>query len=210
MVQRYLVNSEPSPLTPLHLEAVYEWIRGGAPQDLVVEGTSALLGSCLPESDPLIVPTPEPPAAGQGIQLQQTARPLPAQSESEVCMVSYYDATEFVPEEARIPCPPRYAFEEGVRGIQNPDSQCFAYKRTTLIQDPQSHHEIVLAYAGFADTDDPAWGAWTKKFRDVAHPEQGQASQQNCFDSSSGPNPKRVHPLENYCEPYGAYPDPLG
>ncbi|MEE2674957.1 MAG: myxococcus cysteine-rich repeat containing protein [Myxococcota bacterium] len=163
------------PLTPLHLEAVYEWIRGGAPEDRVVAGTSALLGSCLPEADPLIVPTPEPPAEGQGIQLQQTARALPAQSESEVCMITYYDATDFVPEEARIPCPARYAFEEGVRGIQNPDSQCFAYKRTTLIQDPQSHHEIVLAYAGFSDTDAPAWGAWTKKFRDAAHPEHGQS-----------------------------------
>ena len=162
------------PLTPLHLQAVYEWIRGGAPEDRVVEGTSVLLGSCLPEADPLIVPTPDPPAPGEGIQLQQTARPLPAQSESEICMITYYDASEFVPEEARIPCPQRYAFEEGVRGIQNPDSQCFAYKRTTLIQDPQSHHEVILAYAGFSDTDDPSWGSWTRKFRDPDHPEQGQ------------------------------------
>ena len=186
------------PLTPLHLEAVYEWIRGGAPEDRVVEGTSALLGSCLPEPDPLIVPTPDPPLPGDGIQLQQTARPLPAQSESEICMVTYYDASEFVPEEARIPCPARYAFEgvcggdggatctsdeecaEGVsceprRGAQNPESECFAYKRTTLIQDPQSHHEVILAYTGRFPLDDPAWGAWTKKFRDPAHPEQGQA-----------------------------------
>ncbi|MEE8556289.1 MAG: hypothetical protein V3T14_00205, partial [Myxococcota bacterium] len=41
-----------SALTLEHLEAVQSWIRGGAPRDLVVEGTSALLDTCTPEPDP--------------------------------------------------------------------------------------------------------------------------------------------------------------
>jgi cysteine-rich repeat protein len=185
------------PLTLEHLEAVSAWIRGGAPEDLVVEGTSGLLGTCLPASDPLIVPIPDPPDPGLGVQLQQTARPLPSQEESEVCMITYYDASAFVPPSARIPCPPRYSFRglcdgaqgeacsddadcdpgevcEGTIGVHNPDSECFAYNRTTLIQDPQSHHEVILAYSGAAALDHPEWGDWSKKFRDELHPDQGQ------------------------------------
>ncbi|MDG2303499.1 MAG: hypothetical protein P8R42_02405 [Candidatus Binatia bacterium] len=36
-------------LTPDHLQAIYEWIRGGAPEDTVVSGTAELLATCLPD-----------------------------------------------------------------------------------------------------------------------------------------------------------------
>ena len=184
-----------SVLSPEHLEAVRMWIRGGAPLDLVVEGTAELLGTCLPEPDPLIAPIPDPPPAGVGVQIQQTARSLPQLDESEICMGTYYDMTDLVPEAARIACPGRYAYKaycdkngDHVRGpaetedcsaggpcaqgictpehaVFNPEGECFSYKRTKLVQDPQSHHEIIYAYTGGYDTDHAGWGDWTYKFR---------------------------------------------
>ena len=96
-----------TPLTPQHLQAIEKWIRGGAPEDSVVEGTGGLLGSCLPDPDPLIIPVPDAPGAGAGAQFQQPPYPLSAQSEGEVCSPSYYDltVTDLVPEFAKRPCP---------------------------------------------------------------------------------------------------------
>ena len=96
-----------TPLTTQHLEAIEKWIRGGAPEDLVVEGTAGLLGSCLPDPDPLTIPLPDPPGAGIGAQIQQTPWDLPSQFENEICMATYYDltVTGLVPASAKIECP---------------------------------------------------------------------------------------------------------
>jgi cysteine-rich repeat protein len=105
------------PLTDAHLEAVRRWIRGGAPEDDVVDGTSELLGTCLPPPDPLKIPIPAPPPVdgegdATGFQLRQTPWPLPAntgdeQGEDEICMATYYDltATDLIPDWAKVPCP---------------------------------------------------------------------------------------------------------
>jgi len=88
----------PAPaLGEAHLDAMERWIRAGAPEDGVVEGTAHLLGACLPPPDPLKIPPPDPPAPGTGVQLQQTAWDLPSQSESEVCLATYYDFRDIVP-----------------------------------------------------------------------------------------------------------------
>jgi len=106
-----------TPLTEPHLEAVRRWIRGGAPEDDVVEGTSELLGTCLPPPDPLKIPIPDPPPADglgdpTGFQLRQPPWPLSAntqdeQGEDEICMATYYDltATDLIPDWAKVPCP---------------------------------------------------------------------------------------------------------
>ncbi len=170
-------------LTPQHLEAVRLWIRGGAPGDKVVEGTAALLDTCLPEPDPLKIPLPDSPSAGDGVQLRQPPWPLPAnggdsQGEDEICMAAYYDftATSLVPDWAKVECPPELRFRKGcsqnpdqtcsedaecgagnvcepVRNALNPESGCFTWDRQVLYQDPQSHHSIINLYTGAAATD---------------------------------------------------------
>jgi cysteine-rich repeat protein len=70
------------PLTSDHLEALRLWIRNGAPEDTVVEGTQELLGACLAEPDPQKIPVPDPPPAGTGIQLQQWRRTTTSPSSS--------------------------------------------------------------------------------------------------------------------------------
>jgi cysteine-rich repeat protein len=107
------------PLTADHLEAIRLWIRNGAPQDTVVTGTEPLLGACLPEPDPQKIAVPAPPAAGTGVQLQQTPWPLlgrtpETQGEDEICMATYYDVSALVPESAKVECPERFQQRQGV------------------------------------------------------------------------------------------------
>ena len=95
------------PLTTQHLEAIDKWIRGGAPEDLVVAGTAGLLGTCLPATDPLTIPPPDPPVPGEGVQLRSTAWDLPGEFENEICFATHYDftVTSLVPASALVPCP---------------------------------------------------------------------------------------------------------
>ena len=93
-------------LSEAHLQAVYEWIRGGAPRDTVVLGTQAALATCLPEPDPLNIDPVPPPARDVGFQLASTPRFLENNSESEVCYSTYYDLSSLVPEWAIRDCPP--------------------------------------------------------------------------------------------------------
>ena len=46
------IGTSPTPLTPQQLEAVRLWIRAGASESGIVEGTAALLGICLPAPGP--------------------------------------------------------------------------------------------------------------------------------------------------------------
>ncbi len=171
-------------LTEELLEAVAIWIRGGAPRDLVVEGTAELLGSCLPQADPLKIPVPEHPGVGNGAQLQQTAWPLPAGSEDEICVTTFYDLTQtnLVPDFAKVPCPPDFI------NINNPSGECFAYHRQRLFQDPQSHHSIIHIYTGQFEPNHPAWGAFTKKFNDPNTAGQGAACDPTAVDPNTGYN----------------------
>ncbi len=170
-------------LSPEHLEALSMWIRGGAPRDLVVEGTSPLLATCLGDPDPLVIVPPDPPGAGVGVQLRQTPRPLVGEAESEICMSIYYDftQTELAPEWARQSCDLGLA--------NNPSGECIVIHRRILAQDPQSHHSILHIYRGASDTTHPAWGEWTYKFRDDANPLQGQPCDPLAVDPNVGYNP---------------------
>jgi len=149
-------------LTHDHLHAVEKWIRGGAPETGVVEGTAEALGTCLPPPTPLKIPPPPPPPVGTGVQLVQTPWDLPAQSEDEICMATYYDftGTNLVPEEYQVDCP-------GAFGANNPSNKCFLYHERTLLQDPQSHHSIIHIYTGAYDinyVDTPAQGQPIRQF----------------------------------------------
>ena len=141
-------------LTPDLLEAVSKWIRAGAPETGVVEGTASLLAACLPPPTPEKMVQPDPPVAGTGIQLLQTPWDLPGQSEDEICMATYYDftGTDLVPEEFQIDCP-------GTFGVNNPSDKCFLYHARTLLQDNFSHHSIIHIYQGLFDVSYSGSGA---------------------------------------------------
>jgi hypothetical protein len=84
--------------------------------------------------------------------------PLAAESEDEVCYVVYYDYSDRIPDEARIPCPDEYG------GFER---ECFTYKSLLLAQDPQSHHSVVESYTPSPENrnewnpHDPVWKNWT-------------------------------------------------
>ncbi len=171
-------------LTPEHLEAIEKWVRGGAPEDLNVAGTSLLLATCLPADDPLTIPVPDAPGTGVGAQLQQTPWDLPSESENEICMSTFYNltGTGLVPAAAKVPCPSL------LLNANNPSGECFAYKSQTLWQDPQSHHSIIHIYTGTGDTNDGGWGPWTYKFQDQSNPLEGQTCVPTSVDAT-GANP---------------------
>jgi hypothetical protein len=173
------------PLTEKHLEAVRRWIRAGAPATGAVEGTAPLLGACLPEPGPLKIPPPDPPGAGRGVQLRQTAWPLPRESEDEICMATYYDLTRtrLIPEDQQFPC--------DYGGVNNPSGRSFRYHKQVLVQDPQSHHSLIHIYLGQTRLDDPGWGfgPWTYKFDDPNHPLNGTPCDPAAVDPALGFSP---------------------
>jgi cysteine-rich repeat protein len=141
-------------LTTDHLEAIRLWIRGGAPEDVVVAGTPELLGTCLPSASPNKIPKPDAPAPSVGFQLTQPGWPLPAEDERELCVVSYYDLSAVIPPAFKIPC-------TGDSGeVNQPEDECFAYNDQFLAQDPQSHHSIIHIYVGDYDQTHSGWGSW--------------------------------------------------
>ncbi len=143
-----------SPLSADHLEALRLWIRSGAPETGIVEGTSDLLECGLSnEFTANKVPAPPAPAVGEGLQFVSGPWPVSPGTEDEVCFATYYDLTqtpELVPEEFRLACPT----------TQLTGKDCWAYNFDQLTQDAQSHHSIISVYHGDTPTSDPAWGEW--------------------------------------------------
>ena len=135
------------------------WIRGGAPETGIVAGseqfaTCSLEGDIAPRK---IQPLP-PPAADEGVQFYSGGWTVSAQGEGEVCFITYYDYSDSIPDELKVPC-------TDVQG--GPERDCFAYNEILLAQDPQSHHSITEFYVppvGSEDQWDPmnlAWKNWT-------------------------------------------------
>jgi len=132
------------------LEALRLWIRAGAPKEGVVAGTQALLDCAQPKvADPNKAPQPPIPAAAEGFQHAAGPWPVKANSESEVCIATYYDLSESAPEWARFPC-----------DIGGKMQTCVGYNRRELSQDAQSHHSIINVYGGEVGPTDPSWGEW--------------------------------------------------
>ncbi len=138
------------PLSPDELEAMRLWIRGGARTEGVVAGTMERLaceGSF--EAQPnKITPLP-PPEPDAGLQFYSGAWPLPAESEDEVCFVTYYDVSDEVPADSKLPC-----------GDLAPGRDCFAFRRSELAQDGQSHHSITSVYTPASDPNGADWLRW--------------------------------------------------
>jgi len=136
------------------------WIRGGAPETGIVNG-SAQFASCELEGEIApnkIQPLPTP-AADQGVQFYSGGWEVPAEQEGEVCFVTYYDYSDRIPEELKVPC----GETQG-----GPERECFAYNEVLLAQDPQSHHSIVEFYvppegeeAQYDPNNEQYWRNWT-------------------------------------------------
>src|SRR2546426_505630 len=144
-------------LSDSEIEAVRLWIHSGAPETGVVKeatgSTATLLDSCLPPPTPINIQAPDPPPPDQGVQLH--APPwkifprdptIPGhRGEDEVCYATWYDFSATVPASARTPCPDFFG---------GPTKDCFYYDKSTLTQDPDSHHSIIHLYKGAYDITD--------------------------------------------------------
>ncbi|MGD8317376.1 MAG: hypothetical protein PVH76_06500 [Myxococcales bacterium] len=141
------------------LDLLRAWIRGGAPETGIVEGSQQyascdLQGEVVPNK---IQPLP-PPAVDDGVQFYSGAWTLPAEGEGEVCFVSYYDYSDQIPEDFVVPC-------GDAQG--GPDRDCFFYDQSLLAQDPQSHHSIIEFYVAPPEKPEqwdpsyPEWKNWT-------------------------------------------------
>lgn len=155
-------------LTEDELALVRAWIRAGAPREGVVGDAPEVLG-CGAEIDPTpnkIPPLPPPPAE-KGIQFYSGGWTLPAESEDEVCFVTYHDHTDRVPAELRLPCPEAWG---------GPSRECFGYSNFLLAQDPQSHHSIIESYIppeGKEHEWDPNHESW-KNWQCLGGPNDGE------------------------------------
>lgn len=149
-------------IAPEHLEALRLWIRGGAPREGVVGGTSELLAACLPPPDPLKAIPPAVPPADEGLQFTMPPWPLPSQTENQICVATYYDvsAPGLVPEEELVDCAGVFP---GTNDTGTNAGKCFSWGRQLAIQDAQSHHMQLYIYQGDYDAEDPGWGSWTCK-----------------------------------------------
>jgi hypothetical protein len=155
------------PISADELELVRLWIQYGANDFGVVKGTESLVGSCLPDPDPPTIEAPDPPPADQGVQLHikpwtvPPATPEGPNGESEVCYSQWYDFSNEVPADAKIPCPDFWG---------GPDRDCLAYNKTELTQTPNSHHSILHIYNGTYEPTDPGF-----KFHCQSGAQQGAA-----------------------------------
>ncbi|MBW2686777.1 MAG: hypothetical protein JRE19_12805 [Deltaproteobacteria bacterium] len=147
-----------SALSEQDLGLLRAWIRGGAPETDIVDGSEEF-ASCDLQGDvaPNKIQPLAPPAAGKGVQFYSGGWDVPAEQEGEVCFVTYYDYSDRVPEEFRLPC----GETQGGSG-----RECFSFNNVLLAMDPQSHHSIVEFYVPPDDSPeqwdpmDESWKNW--------------------------------------------------
>lgn len=193
-------------LTDDEVQLIEAWIRGGAPRTGAVADTPKGIAceDTLGEVTPNKVPVPDPPAADKGIQFISGGWQLPAQSEDEVCYVTYYDYADRIPAEFTLPCPEAYGGSERL---------CFAYDVISHIQDPQSHHSIIESYippVGSEEQWDPKNDVW-KDWQCVG----GDRAGQPCDPTNQGEcgelNTCATAPLTALgCTSYANAPEELG
>ena len=139
-------------LTEDELGVIAAWIRGGATEDGLIDGTQKALG-CDDDVavDPNKIQPLDPPDPSDGVQFYSGAWDLPSESEDEVCFVTFYDFTGQIPAEALTDCPPAWG----------EDRECFSFGRNQLAQDPQSHHSIITVYTPDKSPKAADWDDWT-------------------------------------------------
>jgi hypothetical protein len=148
------------PLSEGELEAVRMWIQGGAPETGAVGDPSSggadtiasLLSVCLPPPVPVKIAPLTAPAADEGIQFRAPQWQLAAGKEREVCVATYYDFSDQVPDE-----------------FKSPDGTKFYTNGSRLRQDPASHHYVLTnPLIGDEYANDPSFGKWSCRGGDSA------------------------------------------
>jgi hypothetical protein len=158
-------------LTAEHLEAIKLWIRGGAPESGVIEGTAELLETCLPDPIPIEIVAPDPPPEDEGTQFhmpQYDIQPVAdGGGEREVCYATYYDFRRRCRGGSTVGelCDPATAAAECDCGSPvpggsiDPSGLWFYYRDYELTQNPNSHHSINTVYIPFPTCKNPgSWG----------------------------------------------------
>jgi len=131
------------------LSLVHAWIQAGAPREGTVLGTDDLVDGCLREPQPISIEPLPPPPPGTGVQFVMPPWDLPAGSEFEGCMATWYDFSDQIPAEFR-----------------DPTGELFRFGGFEVRQDPESHH-LLLYFSplnlqpGGIDVNDPSFGTWT-------------------------------------------------
>jgi hypothetical protein len=143
-----------APLSKDELEAVRLWIQGGAPKtgavgDPTRKGTSDtigdLLSACLPQAGPVQIAPLEAPSADEGIQFRAPPWVIAPGKEREVCVATYYDFSERIPD-----------------AYKSPDGTKFYTNGSRLRQDPASHHYVIAnPLLDVSHVNDPSFGSWT-------------------------------------------------
>jgi hypothetical protein len=139
-----------TPLSENDLNLVRWWIYGGAPAEGVVLDAIPYVNGCLPDPEPLEIKPLDPPAPGEGIQIEMPAWELASGLEVERCFASYFDVCEQVPAELKSTNP------------NLPGVEFFAFDARELRMDPGSHH-LILNYSIVSPDrlDDPSYGGFT-------------------------------------------------
>ena len=135
------------PLTDDELDLVRLWIQAGAPEEGTVLDSEALVNGCLPEPEPILIEPLAAPDPSEGVQLELPPFDLIASSETEVCIPTWFDLTDVVPDE-----------------FKTPDGKFFYWSGFEIRQDPSSHHLLVqtpiTAFSG-ADIDPSLVDGWS-------------------------------------------------
>jgi len=171
------------PLSVEELDLVRVWIENGAPRDGVVPESVGLVDACLPPPRPLEIEPLEPPPPGVGIQLRAPRLPMPANSETEVCFVSYFDFSDQVPPESL-----------------SDDGKSFFVKNGRGRSDPLTHHQVAFVYGGSTPLEHPVWGSFTCKHG----PREGEPCDPRDYDSCGEPGGCGSTPIRSVaCIGYG-------
>src|SRR5262249_16397831 len=101
--------------------------------------TKALRHPSPPPPQPQHIEPPAPPAAGTGVQYHAHPWNIPPHHEDEGCYATYYDVTSQIPDDQKIPCPDFWG---------GATKTCYAFDKTELTQEPNSHHSIIHVYRG--------------------------------------------------------------
>lgn len=170
------------------LELLRLWIYAGAPETGTVKGTEELLGACLPPVEPITIKPLAPPDPSEGVQFVLPQWDLPSASEHEICIATYYDISDRVPDE-----------------FKDPSGEMFRFFAFDLRQDPQSHH-LLLYYSplnfqpGGIDPHHPSFGAWNCR----GGAKDGQSCEPLDLDSCGSDGVCASTPEESFaCGTYG-------
>ena len=135
------------PLGAESTELLRFWIQNGAPESGTIEGTAERVAGCFPDPEPMQILPLEAPEEGVGVQLVMPSYNLPKATELEICLCSFENFCEQIPDE-----------------YKSPDGKFFYFDFREIRQNTNSHHLLIQAAAEIlagGDADPNAFSDWT-------------------------------------------------